>query len=236
MGNGAEAITCCRTGFSSCRREGSPAPPPATRELLGEGRPQLVETSIPRANCTRCTIGLVSRELDVMIPTAREEAVAAFGEGDGITVLAGGTIVMPELTHGRLKPGKVLMLGRSGLDKITREGGTVTIGATVAVTELEEARRAARRALRSTSRTARSVRRRRRRKSLRAARPDAPRGDLQAPLIALEPASAPRARAGSAPSRRGVSRRRAARTPRARRLLRRDRPQGRLRRRLAAAH
>ena len=45
---------------------------------------------------------------------------------------------MPELTHGRLKPGKVLMLGRSGLDKITREGGTVTIGATVAVSELEE--------------------------------------------------------------------------------------------------
>ena len=30
------------------------------------------------------------------------------------------------------------MLGRSGLDKVTREGGTVTIGATVPVSELEE--------------------------------------------------------------------------------------------------
>ena len=75
--------------------------------------------------------------VDVVIPTSPEEAVSAFGDGDGITVLGGGTIVMPELTHGRLKPGKVLMLGRSGLDKITREGGTVTIGATVAISAVE---------------------------------------------------------------------------------------------------
>ena len=33
-----------------------------------------------------------------MIPTTPDEAVAAFGDGDGVTVLAGGTIVMPELT------------------------------------------------------------------------------------------------------------------------------------------
>ena len=100
---------------------------PAIGQVLGvaRGRPRARRSrrSPPRANSTLCTIGFVSRELDVMIPTTPEEAVAAFGEGDGITVLAGGTIVMPELTHGRLKPGKVLMLGRSGLDKITREGG-----------------------------------------------------------------------------------------------------------------
>ena len=120
-----------------------------------------------------------------MIPTTPEEAVAAFGEGDGITVLAGGTIVMPELTHGRVKPGRVLMLGRSGLDKITREGGTVTIGATVPVSELEEldeplasaARHVADREIRAQATVGGNV----------CAPPgsDAPRGDLQAPLIAL---------------------------------------------------
>ncbi len=125
------------------------------------------------------------RELDVMIPTTPEEAVAAFGEGDGITVLAGGTIVMPELTHGRLKPGKVLMLGRSGLDKITRDGGTVTIGATVPVSELEEldeplasaAKHVADGEIRAQATVGGNV----------CAPPgvDAPRGDLQAPLIAL---------------------------------------------------
>ena len=125
------------------------------------------------------------RELDVVIPTTPEEAVAAFGEGDGITVLAGGTIVMPELTHGRLKPGKVLMLGRSGLDKITREGGTVTIGATVPVSELEEldeplasaAKHVADGEIRAQATVGGNV----------CAPPgvDAPRGDLQAPLIAL---------------------------------------------------
>ena len=50
-----------------------------------------------------CTIALVSRELDVMIPTNPTEAVAAFGDGAGVTVIAGGTIVMPELTYGRLE-------------------------------------------------------------------------------------------------------------------------------------
>ena len=127
----------------------------------------------------------MSRELDVMIPNTPEEAVAAFGEGDGITVLAGGTIVMPELTHGRLKPGKVLMLGRSGLDKITRDGATVTIGATVAVTELEEldeplasaAKHVADGEIRAQATLGGNL----------CAPPglDAPRGDLQAPLIVL---------------------------------------------------
>ena len=175
--------------------------------------------------------------LDVMIPTTPEEAVAAFGDGDGITVLAGGTIVMPELTHGRLKPGKVLMLGRSGLDKITREGGTVTIGATVAVSELEEldeplasaAKHVADGEIRAQATVGGNL----------CAPPgmDAPRGDLQAPLIALG------ARVRSTGS--GGERTEpveeflaggADRPPRARRLLRRRRPQGRLRRRLAAAH
>lgn len=123
--------------------------------------------------------------LDVVIPTTPDEAVAAFGEGEGITVLAGGTIVMPELTYGRLRPGKVLMLGRSGLDQIVREGGVVTIGAGVSVSVLagldeplaSAARHVADGEVRAQATLGGNL----------CAGPgaEAPRGDLQAPLIAL---------------------------------------------------
>ncbi len=123
--------------------------------------------------------------LDVVIPTTPEEAASAFGDGAGVTVLAGGTIVMPELTYGRLKPDKVLMLARSGLDKVTRAGGTVTIGAAAPVTAMEEldeplataARHVADREIRAQATVGGNL----------CAGPgtEAPRGDLQAPLIAL---------------------------------------------------
>ena len=57
--------------------------------------------------------------LDVVIPTTPEEAAAAFGDGSGVTVLAGGTILMPELTHGRLKPGDLFMGLRVGITGAT---------------------------------------------------------------------------------------------------------------------
>ena len=38
---------------------------------------------------------------EVIIAASREEAVSAFGDGSDVTVVAGGTIVMPEITHGR---------------------------------------------------------------------------------------------------------------------------------------
>ena len=55
----------------------------------------------------------------------------AFGDGDGVTVIAGGTIVMPELTTADSRPGAALLLvARAGLDGIARENGTtVRIGA-----------------------------------------------------------------------------------------------------------
>lgn len=123
--------------------------------------------------------------VDVVIPTSPEEAVTAFGDGDGITVLAGGTIVMPELTHGRLKPGKVLMLGRSGLDSVSRAGGMVTIGSAVSVAALEDGDEPLATAARHVSdpeiRGQATVG-----GNLCAPTSDeAPRGDLQAPLIAL---------------------------------------------------
>ena len=32
-----------------------------------------------------------------MVPESREDAIAAFGDGGGVTVLAGGTILMPKM-------------------------------------------------------------------------------------------------------------------------------------------
>jgi len=66
---------------------------------------------------------------DVLIPASPEEAVSAYGDGAGVTVVGGGTIVMPEISAGRLKPGKTILLARAGLSGVTREGGTVRIGA-----------------------------------------------------------------------------------------------------------
>jgi CO/xanthine dehydrogenase FAD-binding subunit len=74
--------------------------------------------------------------LDVLVPSSPEEAVAAYGDGDGVTVIAGGTIVMPEITYGRLHPAKAILLKDAGLAGITRDGPRVTIGATTPVSEL----------------------------------------------------------------------------------------------------
>jgi CO/xanthine dehydrogenase FAD-binding subunit len=73
---------------------------------------------------------------NVLVPTSAEEASAAFGDGAGITVLAGGTLVVPALTLGRLDTERTLYLGRAGLDRIERSNGTVTIGAMTSVSAL----------------------------------------------------------------------------------------------------
>lgn len=67
---------------------------------------------------------------DVLLPATPEEAVSAFGDGAGVTVVGGGTIVLPEISAGRLAPQKTLLLARAGLNGVTRDGGRVTIGAT----------------------------------------------------------------------------------------------------------
>ena len=56
-----------------------------------------------------------------------------------MTVLAGGTIVMPEITYGRLDAGRVVVIGRAGLSGIRREGDRAVIGAGATLAELEEA-------------------------------------------------------------------------------------------------
>src|SRR5437870_6724804 len=73
---------------------------------------------------------------DVLVPASAEEAASLFGDGAGVTVFAGGTILMPELTHGRLEPGRTLMLAQAGLDAIWSDGGALRIGAAATVAEL----------------------------------------------------------------------------------------------------
>src|SRR5438270_608127 len=46
---------------------------------------------------------------DVLLPASPDEAVSAFGDGAGVTVIGGGTIVMPDIAAGRLKPARTLL-------------------------------------------------------------------------------------------------------------------------------
>jgi CO/xanthine dehydrogenase FAD-binding subunit len=72
----------------------------------------------------------------VLVPTSSEEAATAFGDGSGITVVAGGTIAVPALKLGRLRPERTLYLGRAGLGGVGRSNGALTIGATTTIETL----------------------------------------------------------------------------------------------------
>ena len=73
---------------------------------------------------------------EVLMPESEDEAIAAFGDGAGVVVVGGGTIVVPDLTYRRLRPAKAVMLGNAGLSGIEKDGSRVTIGATTPVHEL----------------------------------------------------------------------------------------------------
>ena len=70
------------------------------------------------------------------MPSSPAEAVQLFGDGAGTTVIGGGTVVIPELTHGRLDPGRVLLLAKAGLGGVSADGATVTIGAAASIESL----------------------------------------------------------------------------------------------------
>jgi len=127
-----------------------------------------------------------SESASVIAARSREEAISAFGDGAGITVLAGGTIVMPEIRHGRLAPGRTLLLRGAGLAGVLRDGERTTIGAMTPVSALENlpeplgsaAHGVADREIRAQATLGGNL----------CAPPGAesPRGDLQAALIALD--------------------------------------------------
>lgn len=124
---------------------------------------------------------------ETLVAASEAEAITAFGDGDGVTVLAGGTILMPEVTYGRYPHGgRTLMLHRAGLSGISQDD-SVTIGAATTLAQLAlsglEPLAAAADAVADAEIRAQATLG----GNLCAAPgPDAPRGDLQAPLLALE--------------------------------------------------
>ena len=74
--------------------------------------------------------------VEVLLPSSPAEAVQLFGDGAGTTVIGGGTVVVPEITHGRLDPGRVILLNRAGLGDVSADGDTITIGAAASIESL----------------------------------------------------------------------------------------------------
>jgi carbon-monoxide dehydrogenase medium subunit len=78
----------------------------------------------------------MTQTTEVLFPTSAEEAVALFGDGSAVTVIGGGTVVLPELTYGRRAPSRALLLARAGLDTLEADDATVTVGAGLTVDRL----------------------------------------------------------------------------------------------------
>ena len=128
----------------------------------------------------------MTQATEVLIPTSPDAAAAAFGDGSEVTVIGGGTIVVPEITHGRLRPAKALLLTRAGLAGVTRDGTTITIGAATTLQALVDlpaplgpcAANVADLEIRSQGTLGGNL--------CAGPGPDAPRGDLQSALLALD--------------------------------------------------
>ena len=122
---------------------------------------------------------------ELLMPTSPAEATAAFGDGAGVTVMAGGTILLPELTYGKLRPTRVLMVGRAGMSGVDSSNGVVRIGAATPVGALAgapdplvtAAKHVADGEIRAVGTIGGNL--------CATAGASAPRGDLQAPLLAL---------------------------------------------------
>jgi CO/xanthine dehydrogenase FAD-binding subunit len=69
-------------------------------------------------------------------PSDVDGVTAALADGDAV-VIGGGTMVVPEMTHGRVRPAAVVDLTKAGLAGITRVRGGWVVGAMTTYTELE---------------------------------------------------------------------------------------------------
>ncbi len=75
-------------------------------------------------------------DTEVLMPRTAAEATEAFGDGKDVTVFAGGTILMPEISYGRYpRGGRTLLLAHAGLDQIEGDG-RLTVGAMVSLNVL----------------------------------------------------------------------------------------------------
>jgi CO/xanthine dehydrogenase FAD-binding subunit len=125
-------------------------------------------------------------DTETSAPTSEAEAIEGFGDGADVTVLAGGTILMPEVTYGRYpKGGRTLMLHRAGLDAVS-DNGAVTFGA-MATLDAVVAAGVAPLAAAAAAVADPEIRAQATIGGNLCAPPgvEAPRGDLQAPLVAM---------------------------------------------------
>src|SRR3954454_10766366 len=76
---------------------------------------------------------------EVLLPTSRDEAVRLYGDGSGLTVVGGGTIVMPEIAVHGVRPARALLLSAAGLSGLRSTNGSITIGATTPLSALDDA-------------------------------------------------------------------------------------------------
>ena len=76
---------------------------------------------------------------EVIVAASTGEAIEAFGDGAGVTVVAGGTIVMPDITHRRRAADRVVLIGNAGMSGISSEGGRTVIGAATTLADLSDA-------------------------------------------------------------------------------------------------
>lgn len=82
---------------------------------------------------------MISKRFEYHMPHSVEEAVGLLAAKNGeAVVLGGGTWVVPDMTHGVLKPGHVVDLRKLGLDVIEADAGGIRIGATATYTQIVE--------------------------------------------------------------------------------------------------
>jgi carbon-monoxide dehydrogenase medium subunit len=94
------------------------------RQSIGGGRSLLTATAPGARN------GTVAGAPAVVIPTSPQEAIAAFGDGAGVTILGGATTIAPQLARGSLHCVRALLLHRAALGGIADDGTSLTFGAT----------------------------------------------------------------------------------------------------------
>jgi CO/xanthine dehydrogenase FAD-binding subunit len=129
---------------------------------------------------------VLSSYTETVVPASEAEAIDAFADGRGVTVVAGGTVLMPDVTYGRYpRGGRTVMLHSAGLNGVSGED-PVTIGAMTRLADIQAS------GLQPLAAAAAAVAD----PEIRAqatiggnlcAAPgvEAPRGDLQGPLLAL---------------------------------------------------
>ena len=71
----------------------------------------------------------------VSAPSSEAEAVAAVISQPNATVLAGGTLLVPQHTLGRAQIERAVWLGRAGMSAIVQSNGSVTVGAATPLAE-----------------------------------------------------------------------------------------------------